>query len=677
MPEKKSNFDIGVFSKIIRIAALCLFLSVIITGVLNYTAARTIILGRMEDTELKNFAIMKAEIAEIRILKAIETSILLADDPVLISWFKGGEKNQNEGKFVKQRLTDVVEKANYFTVFAVSLSTNNYYINNGKILQTVDKNKPDDSWFFDFFPKKVKIDLNVDWNDNLKDTFLFVNARVGEENSPLGVAGVGVSLKEVSEMISNKNGFEGNTTYIIDPNGVIQLASDMSLSNKKFSEFSGDDVYEKIKSSKTEIFSEICKVNNSECEIVSVPLKRIGYRLIDITPKKDIVAPLYRLAFLSLAGALVVMIIFPLILYVFGTRKAKTQFSGLISFFKKMKSGDLTSDSSLELKKTMGDLGSELSEYRVFLADIISRLRRISNSVGTSSKILSESMIHYSDTAQNQAASVEEIAATFEEISAKMDDVTKEAESQEKLLKGFIETIKQLASFIEKSESIVSDNDVIAKGMSSETDDGNNSLISMEKSMDEIVKSSNDMMNIIGIITDISEQTNLLSLNASIEAARAGEHGRGFAVVAEEISKLADQTSQSTKDIGNLIQRNNELITASRHLIDDTQRKMTNIMKFVSSIVSSSRSIAEINDSEKDMKETIMSQVGLLSKGSSEIQQAMEQQKDAISEVMTVLNSFSGKHSEDSENAVKIAESSENLVRITEELQQMISLFKV
>jgi len=199
----------------------------------------------------------------------------------------------------------------------------------------------------------------------------------------------------------------------------------------------------------------------------------------------------------------------------------------------------------------------------------------------------------------------------------------------------------------------------------------------MEKSMDEIVKSSNDMMNIIGIITDISEQTNLLSLNASIEAARAGEHGRGFAVVAEEISKLADQTSQSTKDIGNLIQKNNELIRASRHLIDDTQIKMANIMKFVSSIVTSSRNIAEINDSEKDMKETIMSQVGLLSKGSSEIQHAMEQQKDAISEVMTVLNSFSGKHSEDSENAVKIAESSENLVRITEELQQMISLFKV
>ncbi len=677
MPGEKSNFDIGIFSKIIKIAALCLFLSVIITGLLNYTAARTIMLNRMEDTELKNFALMKAEIAEGRIQKAIEASLLLAEDPVLKSWFKDGEKNQIEGKFVKQRLTDIVEKGKYFTVFAVSNSTKNYYVSNGKILQKVDRTKPDDSWYFDFFSKKVKTDLNVDWNDSLKDTFLFVNVRVGEEDSPLGAAGVGVSLKEVSDMISNKNGFAGNSTYIIDSNGVIQLASDMSFSNKKFSDFSGEDIFNKIQSDDAKVFSEICRINNDECEIVSVPLPKIGYRLIDITPKKDIVAPLYRLAFLSLAGALVVIIIFPLILYVFGTKNAKTQFSGLISFFRKMKSGDLTSNSSLEIIKTMGDLGSELEEYRTFLADIIARLRGISTSVGTSSKVLSESMVSYSDTAQGQAASVEEIAATFEEISAKMEDVTKEAESQEKLLNGFIETIKQLASFIEKSELIVSDNDIIARSMSSETGDGNDSLRSMEKSMDEIVKSSNDMMNIIGIITDISEQTNLLSLNASIEAARAGEHGRGFAVVAEEISKLADQTSQSTKDIGNLIQRNNELITASRHLIDDTQSKMANIMKFVSSIVSSSRNIAEINDSEKEMKETIMSQVGLLSKGSSEIQQAMEQQKEAISEVMSVLSSFSGKHSEDSENAVKIAESSENLVKITEELQKMISLFKV
>jgi methyl-accepting chemotaxis protein len=106
----------------------------------------------------------------------------------------------------------------------------------------------------------------------------------------------------------------------------------------------------------------------------------------------------------------------------------------------------------------------------------------------------------------------------------------------------------------------------------------------MDDGMKKIGASSGEMTGIVEIINSISDQINLLSLNAAIEAARAGDAGRGFAVVADAISKLADQTATSIKDIDGLIRANTEEIERGISNARTTIETISGIIEGVESI---------------------------------------------------------------------------------------------
>ena len=107
-------------------------------------------------------------------------------------------------------------------------------------------------------------------------------------------------------------------------------------------------------------------------------------------------------------------------------------------------------------------------------------------------------------------------------------------------------------SFVEASSKAEEGNEVINKGINQMTTIREN-FVSVIQAINTLGTKSKDIMNIVEMITKIAKQTNLLALNAAIEAARAGEQGRGFTVVASEVRKLAEQSSNAARDIGELI----------------------------------------------------------------------------------------------------------------------------
>jgi len=343
-------------------------------------------------------------------------------------------------------------------------------------------------------------------------------------------------------------------------------------------------------------------------------------------------------------------------------------------------SGDFSKEIDNNLILRNDEVGSLAKGFKKIEESINSIFREIKNSVqiiADSSKELSSKIEEISNGAQSQAENTMHVSEATISFKDSMNKVLDNIRNQ-------VAGVEETASSISEISNIVTDvlkNTSITKIISNKaTEASKNGNIKVEealKSMGEMEAVTKQIEEAVKGINAISEQTNLLALNAAIEAARAGEAGKGFAVVADEVKKLAENSKKFTEVIVNLIynlrEKSEENYKLSSFVSENLKGITEKVMNTNKELENVSNSMQVQDTSIKEISEAITN----ISVGSSNVEMLVTEEIEKLDSSITSIESISEVAQQTFYNTEKILNASLDLAKETSKVNEAISKIKI
>jgi methyl-accepting chemotaxis protein len=512
-------------------------------------------------------------------------------------------------------------------------------------------------WYTDAMAKNGQVILTPPYEDSAeKGKFVVTYAKqvIGEDNSIVGVIGIDVTLKALSEEVTKVKLGETGYALMLDNTG------NVIASGRKDIIGVGPDKQPWLK--------DVMALGNGEYKTVKIEgvsnriqkgmNKNTGWNVAIVVPEKELFAE-SRTTMNIMIGVAAVILLLAILIGVLFSRTLSRPIGEFVKNIKKLQDGDFTEKVQFENHSNY-----EISTIAVSTNKMIENFKHTLNGVIVSSRDVKEA-------AESLASITEQSHMAAEEVSKAIQDIAAGATNQAHDLDNGVVVVNNLGDQVNVS---VSDSEKMLKStddVKKVANDGLKTVETLTQNFKETFTANEKVANEVEIlvqnfvkissITDtiksITDQTNLLALNASIEAARAGEAGKGFAVVAEEVRKLAEQSAQSASEIYNVI-------TEIKGSIDAVLKKLSESMELnrrtEESVSYTKQSFTDINKS-----------LGLLEDSAANVKKSMDIISQNKNSVIQMINGVSGVSTDTAAASEQVSASSEEQLAALQEIADL------